>query len=144
MIDTAPAKAPNAQDTSVDGLIRFPYGLLGFPDVKEYRLSPGPGRGLFWLSGEEPGSPSFLLSDPFVYFEGLSLDLSSTQTREIGADDSAQVAVLAVTVPNAETGPWTANLQGPVVINVEKAVGAQLVLADQSLGIRREFEPKLT
>ena len=53
------------------------------------------------------------------------------------------MAVLAVTVPSANTEPWTANLQGPVVINVERCVGAQVVLADRSLGVRRSFRPEL-
>jgi flagellar assembly factor FliW len=142
MIDTKKTEPPMTE-VHAEGVIRFPTGLLGFPHVREYRLSEGPGTGLFWLSGAEADSPCFLLSDPFVYFDGLSLDLSPAQAEQIGAQDSGKVAVLAVTVPNVETGAWTANLQGPVVINVERALGAQLVLADQSLGVRRTFRPVL-
>ena len=143
MIETAPAPERTPADQPAQGLIKFPAGLLGFPSITEYRLSEGPGKGLFWLSGDEPDSPCFLLTDPFRYFEGLSLDLSPAQTKQIGADESDQVAVLAVTVPSANTAPWTANLQGPVVINVERCVGAQVILADRSLGVRRSFRPEL-
>lgn len=124
-----------------DGVIHFPKGLLGFPHVSQYRLAEGPGAGLYWLSGTDPGAPSFLLSDPFVYFQDLSLELTSTHVDQIEAGDSSDVAVLAVTVPNRDTGTWTANLQGPVVVNVAKGLGAQVILPDQSLGVRREFRP---
>ena len=125
----------------LEGLIRFPTGLLGFPDVSQYRLLQGPGAGLYWLSGTEPGDPSFLLSDPFVYFGGLSLDLPPASVDQLEANEASDVAVLAVTVPDTDTGTWTANLQGPVVVNVSKGLGAQIVLPDQSLGVRRAFRP---
>ncbi len=142
MIDTAPAPERAPDDTTDSEIIRFPGGLLGFPSVTEYRLSEGPGAGLFWLSGQGTESPCFLLSDPFHYFDGLNLDLSPAQTEQIDAQETGQVAVLAVTVPSSAES-WTANLQGPVVINVERSLGAQVVLADQSLGVRREFRPDL-
>jgi flagellar assembly factor FliW len=130
--------------TERPGTIRFPSGLLGFPEVTEYQLSEGPGVGLFWLDGEGPDSPSFLLSDPFVYFDGLNLDFSPVQTEQIEAHESSQVAVLAITVPNGETKQWTANLQGPILINLERALAAQVVMTDPSLGVRRSFRPRLT
>ncbi len=137
----APERARPATPSHPDGVVRFPHGLLGFPDVCEYRLSEGPGTGLFWLSGLKPGAPSFLLSDPVLYFGDLSLELSNSHVDEIEAAAPSEVAVLAVTTPNRETGTWTANLQGPVVINVAKGLGTQVVLADQSLGVKRPFKP---
>lgn len=137
----APERPPVTTPARTDGVVHFPHGLLGFPDARDYLLSDGPGAGLFWLSGVDPGAPSFLLTDPFAHFEGLSLELTPSHVDEIAADGSTEVAVLAVTVPNLETGTWTANLQGPVVINVAKALGAQVVLADQSLGVKRPFRP---
>lgn len=142
MTDLAFAPAPPA--ARAPGTLSFPTGLLGFPEVNEYRLSAGPGEGLFWLSGARPDTPCFLLSDPFVYFDGLSLDLSIPQTELIEAEQASQVAVLAITVPNAETEAWTANLQGPILINLERGLGAQVVLSDTSLGVRRSFLPRLT
>ncbi|MEQ1856602.1 MAG: flagellar assembly protein FliW [Longimicrobiales bacterium] len=137
----APERLRPVPPDAPDGVVRFPHGLLGFPDVNEYRLTEGPGAGLFWLSGLTPGAPSFLLTDPFVYFDDLSLDLTASHVDEIEADAPTDVAVLAVTVPDRVTGTWTANLQGPVVINVAKGLGAQVVLPDASLGLKRPFRP---
>ena len=130
------------EDSGAEGLrIRFQDGLLGFPETTEYSLSPGPADGLFWLDGSVESGPRFLLADPFVFFEGFELDLSSDQAARIGADDATQVGVLAIAVPS-RGGEWTANLQGPLVINVEKAIGAQLVRPGEA-SVRCAFSPLL-
>ena len=123
--------------------IHFPGGLLGFPEIHDYVLLDGPSEGLFWLVGDGEQAPRFLLNDPFVFFEGYSLELSPEQTGLIEVEESSTVAVLAITIPSSDA-PWTANLQGPVVINVEKAIGAQIVLPGSQPGVRQPFQPKLT
>lgn len=125
---------------SAAGTICFPRGLVGFPAARAYRLEGGPGSGLFWLVGADEDSPTFLLSDPFVYFEGYSVELTPEQLESIEADHASQIVVLSISVPSGTTD-WTANLLGPVVINVEKGIGAQVLLSDQSAGVRSPFRP---
>jgi len=143
MTDVTPSARPEGSPT-MDIPIRIPDGLLGFPDTTDYRLVDGPGDGLFWLLADDGVGPSFLLSDPFTFFEGYSLVLSDMQSERIEATRSSEVAVMAITTPGPEGEPWTANLRGPVVINVDKALGAQMVLTDESAGLRRSFTPDLS
>ena len=126
----------------MDGIIRFPEGLLGFPETTEYRLVDGPGDGLFWLVAADGVGPSFLLSDPFLFFDEYSLVLNGAQSERIGAATPTDVAVLAITVPGPEGEAWPANLRGPVVINVVESVGAQLVLTDETADLRKPFVPE--
>ena len=135
---------PDTNRDPMDGTIRFPDGLLGFPETTDYRLVDGPGDGLFWLVAPDGVGPCFLLSDPFLFFEEYSLVLSESQSERIGAATSSDVAVLAITVPGQEGEPWTANLRGPVVINVVEGVGAQLVLTDETADLRKPFIPELS
>lgn len=136
--DTRPS---DAALTAIE--VTFPDGLLGFPDVTEYVLVDGPRDGLFWLVGTPEGAPRFLLSDPFVFFDGYTLDLSPEQATRIGADEASTVAVLAITIPST-TAPWTANLQGPVVINVDRGLGAQIVLSGPEPSLRQPFQPEVS
>lgn len=133
-------QSDNAADLPAE-TICFPEGLLGFPGFVEYRLAEGPGPGLFWLVSDSDG-PAFLVSDPFRHFEGYSLDLTPEQANRIDASETGAVAVLAITIPHDEE-PWTANLQGPIVINAEKRLGAQLVLPGAKQGVRVPFVPTL-
>jgi len=139
---TLPERPGLKSDSSID-LIEFPDGLLGFPDTTIYRLTDGPSDGLYWLVGLETDDPTFLVGDPFVFFDGYSVDLSPEQATRVSANALSQVAVLTITVPGSGEHPWTANTQGPIVINVERALGAQLVLTDQDEGLRRPFDPQL-
>lgn len=138
---SAPPQPASAM--TLDAMIHFPEGLLGFPGELNYRLAEGPGDGLYWLIPASGPAAPFLLSDPFTYFDGYALDLNEEHARRIEAEEASDVVVLAVTVPNS-SGAWTANLQGPIVINVDKAVGAQLVLPGDSEGLRRAFAPSLS
>ena len=123
--------------------IHFPDGLLGFPDVREYHLLEGPAEGFLWLIGEGELAPRFLLSDPFVFFEEYCVDLSQDQAARVKAEATSTVAVLAITTPSSD-GPWTANLQGPLVINLSESLGAQIVLPGKQPGVRQPFEPNLS
>ena len=121
--------------------LHFPHGLVGFPDERDYQLLESTRTGLYWLRSQVDDAPHFLLADPFRFFEGYSFDLAPPQAEELGASSSSEVGVLVITVPDPETGVWTANLQGPLVMNVARGVGAQVVLPDHSLGVRRRFRP---
>lgn len=134
----------NTQADANDGIIRFPNGLLGFPDAVAFRLVEGPAEGLFWLVAADGNGLRFLLSDPFLFFDGYSLVLNDSQTEKIGAERASDVAVLAITVPGSDGKPWTANLRGPVVINIAESLGAQLILTDETAELRRPFVPELS
>lgn len=133
------AAATSAPKVELDTVIHFPDGLLGFPDELDYRLTQGPAAGLYWLL-PAVGPARFLLSDPFRFFAEYSLDLTPEQAVRVDADVPSDIAVLAITIPHRD-GPWTANLQGPLVINARKGVGAQLVLAGSGPGVREPFVP---
>lgn len=138
------ATIPDTPNTTVDPAaitIHFPDGLLGFPATRDYVLVDGPSPGLLWLVGDGEQAPRFLLSDPFEFFEGYCLDLTPEQASRVEAEESSTIAVLAITIPSSEA-PWTANLQGPIVVNVDKGIGAQIVLPGSQPGVRQPFEPK--
>ena len=142
---TPPPTASLTASCAPDALhlpIQFPKGLLGFERDTEWVLGNGPGEGLYWLEGAREGGPRFLVSDPFVFFEDYVLELSLSQASSVQAQTSASVVAIAVTTPNSN-GAWTANLRGPVVLNLSEGVGAQIVLPRESkgAGLREPLEP---
>lgn len=118
-------------------ILSFPDGLLGFPECRSFVLLPSERTHVYWLQSVDYSSLAFLLVDPFVFFEGYTLDLDVT---DIHAASPGEVSVLAiVTLPGAAGELPTANLQGPVVIHTRRAQGSQVVLAESSYGIREPF-----
>jgi len=133
----------NAKQPLLSNVIRFPDGLLGFPDATAYRLRECAVAGVYWLLSDDGQGPDFLLSDPFAFFDGYAVELSEDQARRIRAEAASSVTVFAITIPGGEDESWFANLQGPVVINVDEMLGAQVVVSDPSAGLRRPFRPEL-
>lgn len=123
-----------------DQIIVFEAGIAGFRQCTRWILIDGERSGTAWLQSVDQGSLAFLLVDPFLFFDGYSVDLSPTDARRVQAEDAAQLAVFAiVTITAKSSDVATANLQGPIVINVARRRAAQLVLSDGPWGVRQPF-----
>lgn len=125
-----------------DSVLTFPTGLFGFPECRRFALVPAGREGLFWLQSLEHSTLAFLLADPFQFFAGYAVELSASDHAELCTDGTDDVAVLAiVTLPQSRGAQPTANLQGPVALNLRAGVGRQLAIADGEWGVRCAFEP---
>jgi len=111
-------------------LVNFPNGIPGFDQQRDFRLTEGPGAGLYWLRGVGTYAPSFLLSDPFVFFDDFELELPEWSRSVLDASDSSDVIALTITTPSPE-GAWTVNLCGPLVLNLARGLGTQTVVANR-------------
>ena len=124
---------------SVPATSRFTFvnGLHGFEQLKEFVLVPGSREGLFWLQSLADQSIAFLLVDPFLVKEEYSVDLGPTEKRVLDVKSPDDVLLLAVvTLPERRTDMASANLRGPIVLNVNSARGCQTVVSDDSLGMQ--------
>lgn len=116
-------------------------GVLGFPDCRSFVLLPAEREGLYWLQSAEHPELTFLLVDPFRFFDGYSVDLAPSELGELQVSDSSDVMLLAiVTLPKTRADMPTANLQGPLAMNLRARIGRQLVLAEGDWGVRAPFQ----
>jgi len=131
-----PGNQSNQTTISPDLIITFPNGMLGFEYLKHYRLVQVPENPFFYhLQAVDEPAVGFLLVDPFVFFQGYEVELKDIHLKNIGITEQAEphpssgVLVLAVvTIPPEGVAGMTANLLGPVAINLVAAKGAQVVL----------------
>jgi flagellar assembly factor FliW len=127
---------------SAEEIIDFPAGLFGFPECRRFVIVPGERDGFFWLQSADHSALAFLLVDPFLFFEGYSVDLSDQEIRELGASDASEVAILSiVTLPRSRQEQPTANLQGPLAIGFGQRRAMQLAIAESEFGVRCRFDP---
>lgn len=121
-----------------DRLVRFPDGLLGFPEAREFALVASARDGAFWLQSTEHASLIFFLVDPFLHFPDYAVDLSDADAAALEARDQGDVAILSiVTLPAGPEQLPTANLQGPVAVNLAASLGRQVIVRNLDAGIRR-------
>lgn len=116
-------------------IISFPKGLLGFPAYKQYVLiESGQDSYFWWLQSIELPELAFVITDPSVFVPTYQIPLRKEQMAEMGLDslEKAQVFVIV----NKRGHVLTGNLQGPLVVDVEKRTAEQLVLSDRRFTTR--------
>ena len=116
-------------------IISFPKGLLGFPEYKQYvLLEAGEDSYFWWLQSIELPELAFVVTDPSVFVPTYQVPMKPEQMAELGILSFDEAQVLAIV--NKRGNVLTGNLQGPLVIHVEKRVGEQLVLSDRRFTTR--------
>ncbi|KKM12367.1 hypothetical protein SY88_04275 [Clostridiales bacterium PH28_bin88] len=125
-------------------VLRFLSGMLGFEDLNEYVLAPVPDNPAFtWLQAVEDPAVAFLLVDPFLFFQGYEVELKPQHRENLQVDGPDQVVVYAVvTIPPTGVKDMTANLVGPVAVNLAKKRGLQLILDGTNYTTKHRLFPE--
>jgi flagellar assembly factor FliW len=119
-----------------DQRVTMPEGLIGFPACHEFALLPAGPRGFSWLQSMEHETLALLLVDPFLYFPAYAIDLPDAMTARLAAAQTSAVSVHAVVTLAGPENSATANLQGPLLFNVENRRGYQFVMQNAPFGTR--------
>jgi flagellar assembly factor FliW len=114
-----------------DQVVYIPAGLIGFPDRKQYvLLEHKKGSPFVWFQAVDDEDLAFLLIDPLLCKPDYEFLISPEDREALGLPDSCEGVQTLVIVNVTSAGPLeiTANLLGPVVMNVKKRLAKQIVL----------------
>jgi flagellar assembly factor FliW len=104
--------------------IVFPEGLVGLPSLVRHKLTSVPDTSLYEIVSTD---------DPAIGFIAASADNvkpgTTDRLKEKGLITEGEW-VLAILAVHGEPPAVTANLAGPLVIDLDKAVARQLVIED--------------
>ena len=134
-IETTRFGTVDVDDTRI---ISFPDGLLGFTGYTRFALLQPDDEGVFyWLQSIDAADLAFVVTDPSLWVPEFQAHIRREQMEQLGLSriEDAQVLVIV----NKRDQLLTANLQGPVVINVENCLAQQLVLAEKRWTTRHEI-----
>ena len=132
-------KAFGSIDVDPRQIIKFPDGILGFPENVEFALLEDREDSPFkWLQSTIDRNLAFVLIQPEIFLkDGYSPEPAKGELEALGADSSADCLVFCiVTIPENEPNKMTANLQGPILINAEKKIGRQVISSNDRHGVR--------
>ena len=117
-------------------VITFPNGLLGFPEHTSFALiQTGEENYFFWLQSIDEPNLAFVVTDPTIFFKDYDVPLREETAAEIELSDVnfAQVFVICNKVDEWLTG----NLLGPILVNAQNRLGAQVVLTEKKWTTRQ-------
>jgi flagellar assembly factor FliW len=135
-----PSRALGSLTLPAEALLTFPEGIFGFPEHRRFALLQAAQRELYWLQSVDDPDLTFLLADPFHYFPGYALDLPRDDASVIQVTKLSDVVILAIVTLGRGGEQATANLQGPVAINLSARLGRQVVNNDPGAEVRAPLE----
>ncbi len=116
-------------EVTEDQIIDFPYGIPGFPDEKRFVfLDYQPDSPFYFLQSAIEPNLTFLLIDPFSFFNDYEFALDDDAAAEIGLSRDNPPSVFNIATVKGGLETMTANLLAPVVINARDRKGRQIVL----------------
>lgn len=121
-----------------DRIISFPAGLLGFSSFRRFALlQPDDDGVFFWLQSLDAPELAFVVTDPALWLPEYQATIRREQMEQLELQTAEEAQVFVIV--NKYDGALTANLQGPLVVNVKRRAGMQLVLADRKWTTRHEI-----
>ena len=112
---------------ALDTTIRFPRGLIGFENLREFVLVElKTGSPFRFLQSMENPVMGLMLADPFAFLPTYKVRLALAEERILQVKSIRDLVILVtVTVPKGNPEETTLNLTGPICINVPKRLGLQ-------------------
>ena len=125
-------------------ILRFPDGLYGFEQEKEFALMPLDAKidsPMEWLQSLQSPGLAFVVTDPFHYMPDFNLILTDEEKRQIEVQPGHTLSTrVIVTIPE-DYVDMTANLVAPLVINLDRKMAKQYVLATTEYDTRHHLFP---
>lgn len=121
-----------------EDVVVFPEGILGFAGFTRYLLFPNPTGGpLLWLQSVEDGSLAFIVCQPQLFKPDYKISIHPKDLDGIELEKQEDGAVYTImVVPPDNPRAMTANLQGPVIINIKRRLAKQVVLVNADYGTK--------
>ncbi|NEY72259.1 flagellar assembly protein FliW [Bacillus mesophilus] len=117
------------QEIDENEIILFEKGIPGFLEEKKFVLLPYSDDSVFFiLQSALTAGLAFVIADPFIFFKEYDFTLEDQVVHSLELTAEENVAVYVILTVQDPFQKTTVNLQAPVVINIEKRLGKQVIL----------------
>ena len=118
-------------------VVSFPEGIPGFEGCHDFVLVEDEAIApLHWLQCLDDGALAFVVVDPALIYPNYNIQLGPADNAALRLGDTQPALVRVILTVNEDPEKTTANLQGPLLINVEEHLGCQVLLT------RSPYEPR--
>ena len=119
-------------DVPPESLLTFPSGLLGFPEWTSYVILDHDTDAPFkWLHCTEEASLAFVVIDPALFNQHYQVAISPEARFEVEGSETDELSLAVIlTIPSDDPSAMTANLRGPLLMNLRTRRCKQLVLSE--------------
>ncbi|MFZ4199861.1 MULTISPECIES: flagellar assembly protein FliW [Lysinibacillus] len=118
-------------EISEQDILTFEHGLLGLEEEREFILLPiDADLPLAILQSVERPEIGFVVAYPFAFKKDYSFDISEEDLEQLHLEKEENVLTYSIVTMKDTFQDSTINLLAPLIINMEKKYGKQIVLQD--------------
>ncbi|MFC7062471.1 flagellar assembly protein FliW [Halobacillus seohaensis] len=127
-----------------EDFIHFENGIPGFESYHKYALLPVDDAGLYLaLQSVDEAGVALIVTNPYLFYKDYAFDLDEKSQNDLDIAKPEDVAVYGVVTVKEPFSKSTLNLQGPIIVNLEKNKGKQIILNSPTYRTKHPlFEPK--
>jgi len=131
-------------DIHEEQIISFPEGIPGFEEERQFVIvnNEDEQNPFHWLQSVNNPNLAFVIVNPFIIFSDYTIDLPETVQDRLKIKDEKDVAVYSIVVVPEDIKKMTANLLGPIIINVRERLGKQVILNDSRYTTKHYIFPQ--
>lgn len=123
-----------------DKIIRFPSGIIGFPDMTDFALVYNEEKGkdspIRWLQSLQEAEFALPVMDPLLVAKDYNPEVEDDHLLPLGEMTAEDTLVLVtVTVPQDLT-KMSVNLQAPIIINADSKKATQIIVNTEKFPIK--------
>lgn len=123
-----------------ENIFYFPQGMPAFEEFRQYVFAFNPEYKPFvFMNSIDPAGLSFVCVDPFLVYPGYAPRLSIADQRLLNATRPEEVQLLSIVTVRRDMRETTANLQGPIAINIQNSLCKQILCEGQTYPIRHRI-----
>lgn len=118
-------------EISEQDILTFEHGLLGLEDEKKFVLLPiDADLPLAMLQSVDNVEIGFVVAYPFAFKKDYSFDISEDDRNQLQIEKEENVLTYVIVTMKETLQESTMNLLAPLIINMDKKCGKQIVLQD--------------
>ncbi|MEM9644594.1 MAG: flagellar assembly protein FliW [Planctomycetota bacterium] len=112
-----------------EDLFLFPQGLVGLETLRQWALIPDPDNGaVAWLQSASRGDRAIPLVSPRAFFPSYRVHVSRREMTSLHMRPGSELYVMTTVAGNV--GKLTTNLRAPLLLNLDKRLGCQVITSD--------------
>jgi len=125
---------------SKDDIIFFKKGIPGFEHLKKFLIFDVEDNDVFSvLQSVEDSTIGLIVVSPFNRVKDYEFNLDVETTERLKIESTEDVIVLSTVTLNSNIEKITLNLRAPIVINLKKRLGEQIILNDEKYAVKYPF-----
>ncbi|MDD7794631.1 flagellar assembly protein FliW [Clostridium sp. 'White wine YQ'] len=118
-------------------IINFPNGIMGFEDLKKFIIVQSKENEAFSIfQSLENSEVGLVVVSPFDVKKDYEIELNEEVIKSLSIENPEEVVLYNTVTLNSDVYKITVNLKAPIIININKKVGKQVIIDKEDFKIK--------